>query len=380
MTLTNPVELTKSLIINSSVTPAGPKSFKLIADFLTQLQFKVEIFQDGDVTNLWARRGQQNPLFAFVGHIDVVPTGPLDKWDSPPFDPTIRNGYLYGRGAADMISGIAAILTTYERFLNQHPNHSGSLGILITGDEEGPAINGTVKVIERLEQRGEKITWCVVGEPSSVKNMGDMIKNGRRGSLSLNLKIQGKQGHIAYPHLADNPIHKIAPVISELTEMHWDNGNEFFQPTSFQISNINSGTGATNVIPGALELVANFRYSPAVTPNDLQNNVENILNKHQLNFSATWTHGAKPFLTSEGKLLKTCINVIDEMTGYKPEITTDGGTSDGRFVAPTGAEVIELGVCNATIHQINECVKVSDIELLSEMYEKLIVKLMKDNA
>lgn len=376
MSLTSTLELTQALIAKPSLTPDDAGCIKLISEYLKNLKFKVEIFQDGEVTNLWARKGINNPLFAFVGHIDVVPPGPLTEWASPPFAPTVRNGYLFGRGAADMKSGVAAMLTAYARLLQNHPEPTGSLGFLITSDEEGPAINGTTKIVERLTQRGEKIEWCVVGEPSSIEQVGDMIKNGRRGSLSLKLIVHGIQGHIAYPHLADNPIHRITPAIAELIATQWDQGDQFFQPTSFQISNINSGTGATNVTPGILELQANFRFSPEVTASILQERVEKILNKYELKFTAQWTEGAKPFLTPAGELLNKCSETIEVITGMKPKITTDGGTSDGRFIAPTGAQVIELGVCNATIHQINEGVKVSDVDKLSMIYEKLLEKLL----
>lgn len=370
------VELTKKLISCPSITPKDAGCFTIISKHLEKIGFEIEYLPYGEVNNLWARRGDRRPLFTFLGHIDVVPSGATEAWTSPPFSPEERDGYLFGRGAADMKSNIAAMLTAFERFIEQYSQHNGSLSILLTSDEEGPSIDGTAKVIQHLQARGEKIDWCLVGEPTSHSQIGDTIKIGRRGSLSAQLKIYGKQGHIAYPHLADNPIHRALPALKELTHIEWDKGNQFFPATSLQISNIYSGTGATNVIPGEIDIKCNFRYSTCVTAEELQARFISILEEHGLSYSIDWTHSGKPFLTSKGKLIETTCSVIQEITGLKPELSTSGGTSDGRFIAPTGSEVVELGVLNATIHQINECVKIEDIQLISEMYERILIKLL----
>jgi succinyl-diaminopimelate desuccinylase len=372
------LELTKSLINRSSVTPEDGGCQELIAERLKKLGFEITYLPFGEVKNLWAlKKNKENasPLFVFVGHTDVVPPGPLEKWTYPPFEATESNDYLYGRGAQDMKSNIASMVTACERFILEYPNHQGSIGFLLTSDEEGPSINGTAKVVEYLQSKNIVINYCLVGEPSSKNKIGDMLKIGRRGTLSAELIIHGKQGHIAYPHLADNPIHKALPCLTEIIQTHWDNGYEFFEKTSLQISNIHSGTGANNVIPGELKLKCNFRYSPAVTAELLINQFENLLKKYQLNYSILWHHSGKPFLTNKGKLLEVCINTVEKTMGFTPTLSTQGGTSDGRFIAPMGAEVIEMGVCNDTIHQINERVKISDLEILSKLYERILKEL-----
>jgi succinyl-diaminopimelate desuccinylase len=370
------LELTKDLISRQSVTPEDAGCQQLLADRLSAIGFEIEHLRFGDTDNIWARRGTTGPVFAFAGHTDVVPTGPVENWQSDPFEPEIRDGMLYGRGTADMKGSIAAFVTACERFVEQYPEHNGSIAFLITSDEEGPATYGTVKVIETLEARNEKIDWCLVGEPSSTNKVGDIVKNGRRGSLNGRLSIKGKQGHIAYPHLANNPIHLSVPALTELCEIEWDQGNEDFPPTSFQISNINSGTGATNVIPGTTEVVFNFRYSTEVTHEQLQAGVEEVLNKHGLDYDLSWELSGKPFRTAAGALVDAVKSAIHAVTGYETELSTSGGTSDGRFIAPTGAQVVELGPLNDTIHQIDECVSVDDLEQLSSIYEATLIKLL----
>jgi succinyl-diaminopimelate desuccinylase len=374
--MSDTLQLAQELIRRDSVTPEDKGCQRLLSDRLAPLGFKSEHMIFEDVENLWLRRGNKGPLIAFAGHTDVVPTGPADKWSYPPFEAKVVDGMLYGRGAADMKGSIAAMVTACERFIRQHPEHEGSIAFLITSDEEGPAVNGTVKVIEMLQQRGEHIDWCLVGEPSSTDRLGDIVKNGRRGSLNGRLIVKGKQGHIAYPHLARNPIHLLAPALSELCALEWDQGNEDFPPTSFQVSNLNSGTGATNVIPGTAELVFNFRYSTEVTHELLQKRVESVLEKHQLDFALEWELSGKPFRTASGELLEAVQQAILDVTGYPTTLSTSGGTSDGRFIAPTGAQVIELGPLNATIHQIDECVSVADLDTLSEIYETLLSRLL----
>lgn len=374
--MSDTLQLAQELIRRDSVTPEDKGCQRLLSDRLAPLGFKSEHMIFEDVENLWLRRGNKGPLIAFAGHTDVVPTGPAEKWSYPPFEAKVVDGMLYGRGAADMKGSIAAMVTACERFIRQHPEHEGSIAFLITSDEEGPAVNGTVKVIEMLQQRGEHIDWCLVGEPSSTDRLGDIVKNGRRGSLNGRLIIKGKQGHIAYPHLARNPIHLLAPALSELCALEWDQGNEDFPPTSFQVSNLNSGTGATNVIPGTAELVFNFRYSTEVTHELLQKRVESVLEKHQLDFELEWELSGKPFRTASGELLEAVQQAILDVTGYPTTLSTSGGTSDGRFIAPTGAQVIELGPLNATIHQIDECVSVADLDTLSEIYETLLSRLL----
>ena len=348
-----------------------------MCDRLAKIGFIYETLQFGDVTNLWARRGTEAPLLAFAGHTDVVPTGPLDKWLSDPFKPEIRDGYLYARGAADMKSSIACMVTACERFVAQFPEHKGSIAFLITSDEEGPAVNGTVKVIDTLQQRGEHIDWALVGEPSSTDTVGDVVKNGRRGSLGAVLTVKGIQGHVAYPHLADNPVHRVAPALAELTATEWDQGNEFFPATTLQISNIQAGTGATNVIPGEVTVVFNLRFSTCLTSDEIKQRVESILHAHQLDFSIDWNLSGLPFLTAEGALVEATKYAIKQVTGFDTELSTAGGTSDGRFIAPTGTQVVELGPVNESIHKLNENVKVDEIDTLSAIYQKILESLLK---
>ena len=373
------LELSKNLIARASVTPDDQGCQQYLAERLAKLGFIAEHMRFEDVDNLWLRRGSEGPLLCFAGHTDVVPTGPLAKWDSPPFEPEIRDGMLYGRGAADMKGSIAAFVCAVEDFLQEHPQHQGSIAFLITSDEEGPSINGTVKVVETLEARNEKIDWCLVGEPSSSKKVGDTIKNGRRGSLGATLTIKGTQGHVAYPHLADNPIHRAAPALAELAAIEWDQGNDFFPPTSFQISNLNSGTGATNVIPGELFALINFRFSTELTPDQIKQRTESILNKHQLDYEIKWDLSGLPFLTAEGELVAAAVDAIKTVTQYDTQLSTAGGTSDGRFIAPTGAQVVELGPCNKTIHQINECVGVDELDTLKLIYQQILTKLLANH-
>lgn len=374
------LELTKALISRPSVTPDDLGCQQLLADELASLGFKAENmrFGEGDkaVDNLWLRKGTEAPLFCFAGHTDVVPTGPIENWTSNPFDAVERDGKLYGRGTADMKGSIAAFTVACQRFVAEYPNHKGSISYLITSDEEGPAHHGTVQVIETLEARKEKIDWCLVGEPSSTTKVGDVIKNGRRGSLGCTLRVIGKQGHVAYPHLADNPIHLTAPMLAELTKMQWDEGNDFFPPTTFQVSNLNSGTGATNVIPGELDMIFNFRFSTEITPEEIKERVEAVLNSHELDYEINWALSGMPFLTAEGDLVSSAVSVIKKVTGIDTELSTSGGTSDGRFIAPTGAQVLELGPTNATIHQIDECVGIDELDILEDIYYELLVNLL----
>lgn len=370
------LELTKDLISRRSVTPEDDGCQTMLAERLEIIGFKATHLRFEDVDNLWITRGEGNPLFAFVGHTDVVPTGPLDQWHSDPFVPEIRDGLLYGRGAADMKSGIAAFVTAIERFIEKNPEHSGTIALLITSDEEGPSINGTRKVVDYLEKNNIKIKWCLVGEPSSVKKVGDVVKNGRRGSLGATMIVRGIQGHVAYPHLAENPVHELSPALDELCAKVWDEGNDFYPPTSFQVSNIHAGTGADNVIPGEVEVMFNYRFCTEVTEQELRNQTETILDKHDLNYEINWRLSGYPFLTAEGDLVDAVKTAIHEIAGYETELSTGGGTSDGRFIAPTGAEVVELGPLNETIHQLNECVSVQDLDILSEMYESILEKLL----
>ena len=370
------LELAKALIERPSVTPDDAGCQPLLAERLAPLGFVAEHLRFEDVDNLWLRRGTTSPVFCFAGHTDVVPPGPLDAWDSPPFTPAIRDGLLYGRGAADMKGSIAAFVVACENFVREHPDHQGSISYLITSDEEGPSINGTVKVVEVLEQRQEKIDWCLVGEPSSSCCVGDVVKNGRRGSLNGKLIIQGQQGHVAYPQLADNPIHRVAPALAELVSIEWDKGNAFFPPTSFQISNVQAGTGATNVIPGTIEILFNFRFSTEQTESSLRQYVENLLDKHGLQYTLDWTLSGQPFLTATGDLVSASVAAIQTVKGIETELSTSGGTSDGRFIAPTGAQVMELGPVNRTIHKINECVSVNDLETLQIIYQKILEHLL----
>ena len=374
--MSHTLELTKELISRDSVTPEDKGCQLLLAERLSAIGFEIEHLRFGDTDNIWARRGQTGPVFAFACHTDVVPSGPAGAWQSPPFEPTLRDGLLYGRGAADMKGSIAAMVTACERFVASHSNHTGSLAFLITSDEEGPAHDGTVKVVETLEARGEKIDWCLVGEPSSTDKVGDVVKNGRRGSLNGHLTIKGQQGHIAYPHLAENPIHLLAPVLSTLCQIEWDQGNEDFPPTSFQVSNVNSGTGVTNVIPGTADLIFNFRYSTESTHEQLQQQVESVLDNAGLDYGLVWSLSGKPYRTASGPLVDAAKSAIYAVTGYETALSTSGGTSDGRFIAPTGAQVVELGPINATIHQIDECVSVEGLDTLSIIYENLLENLL----
>ncbi|MCE9684617.1 succinyl-diaminopimelate desuccinylase [Shewanella sp. AS16] len=370
------VALAMQLIARPSVTPLDEGCQTLMAERLGAAGFDIEPMVFEDTTNMWARRGSQSPVFCFAGHTDVVPTGDLNRWHTPPFEPTLIDDYLFGRGAADMKGSLAAMLVATERFVAEHPDHKGSIAFLITSDEEGPFINGTTRVIDTLEARNEKITWALVGEPSSTHKLGDVVKNGRRGSLTGKLTVNGIQGHVAYPHLADNPIHKAAPALAELAQMHWDKGNEFFPPTSFQIANINAGAGASNVIPGSLEVMFNFRYSTEVTAELLIQRVLGILDAHGLDYDLDWTFNGLPFLTGEGPLLDATRDAIREVTGSETDPQTSGGTSDGRFIAPTGAQVLELGPVNASIHKVNECVRVEDLELLAKCYQGILERLL----
>ena len=370
------LELSLQLLRQPSVTPVDHNCQDIMAERLKKIGFNIESMRFEDVDNLWARKGTEGPVFCFAGHTDVVPTGSLDAWHSDPFAPEIRDGKLYGRGSADMKTALAAMVVASERFVAKHPDHNGSIAFLITSDEEGPSINGTVKVVETLEARNEKMDWCLVGEPSSTHRLGDIVKNGRRGSLNAVLTVKGKQGHVAYPHLAINPIHTASKALAELCETVWDNGNEYFPATSFQVSNIQAGTGATNVVPGTMTVTFNFRYSTEVTAEQLKARVLEILDRHQLNYDIQWTLSGLPFLTPVGELVNAAKNAIRNVTGVETELSTSGGTSDGRFIAPTGAQVLELGVLNATIHQINEHVNIDDLEPLAEIYEQILEGLL----
>ena len=377
MTEIQSLELAKELISHPSVTPDDQNCQQLLAERLQKIGFAVEELHFGDTKNVWLRRGTQAPVFCFAGHTDVVPTGPVEKWDSSPFEPTEREGRLYGRGAADMKTSIACFVTACERFIAENPNHQGSIALLITSDEEGDALDGTTKVVDVLKARGELIDYCIVGEPTAVDKLGDMLKNGRRGSLSGNLTVKGKQGHIAYPHLAINPVHTFAPALLELTQEVWDEGNEYFPPTSFQISNINGGTGATNVIPGELNVKFNFRFSTESTEEGLKQRVHAILDKHGVQYDLQWSCSGQPFLTQAGKLTDVAREAIAEICGVEAELSTTGGTSDGRFIKAIAKELIELGPSNATIHQINENVRLEDIPKLSAVYEGMLKRLLK---
>lgn len=370
------VNLTIELMRRPSVTPEDAGCQQVMAERLAAVGFQAEHLRFEDVDNLWARRGNTGPVFAFAGHTDVVPTGPVEKWQSDPFKPEIRDGILYGRGAADMKGSLAAMVIATERFVKEHPNHKGSIAFLITSDEEGPAKNGTVKVVEHLQQKDEKIDWCLVGEPSSTDHLGDIVKNGRRGSIGAELRVKGIQGHVAYPHLAKNPIHLCAPALNELATTEWDQGNDFFPATSLQISNIHGGTGATNVIPGEVDVVFNLRFSTELTDAVIKNRVEEILNKHQLDYEIKWNLSGQPFLTEPGALVSATQSAIAAICHRDTELSTAGGTSDGRFIAPTGTQVVELGPCNASIHKIDEHVRVADLPKLSDIYQAMLEKLL----
>ncbi|MEI6746789.1 MAG: succinyl-diaminopimelate desuccinylase [Methylococcaceae bacterium] len=374
--MTDTLELLKDLIRRESVTPNDAGCLDLIANHLTPLGFVDERLNFNDTENMWLRRGDTKPLFVFLGHTDVVPVGALNLWESPPFEPTIRDGQLYGRGAADMKGGIACFITAAERFIAKNPNHAGSIAIMLTSDEEGAATNGVVKVVEVLENRGDKIDWCLVGEPSSDKKIGDVIRVGRRGSLNANLTVHGVQGHVAYPEIADNPIHKITPALNDLVNEVWDEGNEFFPATSLQISNIHSGAGAENVIPANANVQFNLRFSTELTDEIIKQRTKEILNRHGLKHDIVWRLSGNPFLTSKGALIDAAHSAIKTVTGFETVDDTGGGTSDGRFIAPTGAEVLELGALNASIHKVNEHIGVADLEILSKIYEQMLVDLL----
>jgi succinyl-diaminopimelate desuccinylase len=370
------LELTQALLARQSVTPADAGCQELIAGKLAQAGFLIESLPFGEVLNLWARRGKASPLFCFAGHTDVVPAGPREEWLSDPFQPEIRAGLLYGRGAADMKSGLAAMTSAAVEFVQAHPHHKGSIAFLITSDEEGPSVDGTRRVVELLRERGERIDWCVVGEPSSEAVVGDTIKVGRRGSLSGRLTVHGVQGHVAYPQLAENPVHTLAPALAELATREWDHGTEHFQPTTFQVSNIHAGTGAPNVIPGELKARFNLRYSPVQSIASLKASVEEILQRHQVRYTLEWYVSGEPFYTPPGLLCRAVSEAVAQVTGAPPKLSTGGGTSDGRFIAPLGAQIVELGVVNASIHKVNESVRVEDIDALQRMYVNVLRGLL----
>ena len=374
--MTPTLDLAAELIRRPSVTPEDGGCQDLLTQRLAASGFRIEHLPFGEVRNLWARRGTDRPLFCFAGHTDVVPPGPRDHWDSDPFTPAVRDGKLFGRGACDMKGEIAAMVTAAEAFVRDHPDHPGSIAFLITSDEEGPSVDGTVRVVETLEARGEKIDWCLVGEPSSQERLGDTVKNGRRGSLNGFLTVKGRQGHVAYPHRAVNPLHVLAPSLVELVDEEWDQGNAFFPPTTFQIANLNTGTGAENVIPGTLTAQFNFRFSTEVTAETLQRRVATILDRGGFDYDLTWRLSGDPFLTPAGALVEAASQAVMETLGYRPELSTGGGTSDGRFIAPTGAQVLELGAINASIHQVNEHVGVEELEQLSTIYRRILEKLL----
>jgi len=370
------IALLIDLVQRESVTPADKGCQPMIAERLEACGFSIEWMNSGDVTNMWARRGSEGPLMVFAGHTDVVPTGDIESWTSPPFSAQIIDGFLCGRGAADMKGGVAAAVTAVERFINNQPAHKGSIGILLTSDEEGPAVDGTVKVIEKLQARQEHIDYCIVGEPSSTHSFGDIIRNGRRGSLGACLQVRGKQGHVAYPHLADNPVHRSLFALAELTDIVWDEGDEYFPPTTLQISNINAGTGASNVIPGTLTVEFNLRYSPATTIEQIKDTVSALCDRHKLDYDIEWKDSAQPFITQPGTLTDATQAAIRKHTGNNATLDTGGGTSDGRFIAPTGAQVIEFGALNSTIHQIDERILCKDIDTLSSIYESVLEQLL----
>jgi succinyl-diaminopimelate desuccinylase len=363
------------LISRPSVTPEDAGCQEVMIQRLERLGFHIESMPFGDVKNFYAKRGTSGPNLCFAGHTDVVPTGPEEEWKVPPFAPEIIDGMLYGRGAADMKGSLASMITAVENFVTAHPDHSGQISFLITSDEEGPFVDGTTRVVDTLMERNETVDWCIVGEPSSTNTLGDIIKNGRRGSFSGNLTVHGKQGHVAYPHLAENPIHLAAPALTELANTHWDNGNDFFPPTSFQVSNIQAGTGATNVVPGKLNTQFNFRFSSELDFDTLKARVIEILDKHELRYDVEWTYNGLPFLTRPGELVDAITTAVQDTVGITPELSTSGGTSDGRFIAKMGTQVVELGPINATIHQLNECVDAESLNQLSRIYEGILINL-----
>jgi len=370
------VELAKKLISRHSVTPDDAGCIDLLCGYLEPLGFECEKISRGGVDNLWARRGTASPVVCFAGHTDVVPTGPLDQWHSDPFTPTVREGVLYGRGASDMKSSLAAFVVAIDEFIRQHPDHAGSLAVLFTSDEEGPAVDGTVRVCEALKDRNEKLDYCIIGEPTAVEKLGDMIKNGRRGSLSGMLTVKGVQGHVAYPEQVKNPIHLVAAAIAEMAATQWDNGNEYFPPTSWQISNFNSGTGANNVVPGEAHVRFNFRFATASTLESLQTRVHGILDKHGVPYDLEWRYDGRPFLTPKGDLVAAVAKAIKTVTGLTTELSTTGGTSDGRFIADICGQLVECGPTNATIHKLNECIRVEELEQLPQIYLHTLKNLL----
>ncbi|SEN36374.1 succinyl-diaminopimelate desuccinylase [Nitrosomonas marina] len=370
------LDLARQLIQQRSITPHDSDCQKILAQRLQKAGFLIENMRFGEVDNLWARRGSNSPVLCFAGHTDVVPTGPLAEWNSDPFEPVIRDGRLYGRGAADMKSSLAAFVTAIEAFVTLHPEHKGSIALLITSDEEGPAVDGTVKVVETLRARGELLDYCIVGEPTCSLRFGDTIKNGRRGSLSGNLTVKGVQGHIAYPHLAKNPIHLAAPAITELSQIRWDEGNEYFPPTTWHISNINGGTGATNIIPGTVNMLFNFRFSTASTVDSLKTRVHAVLDKYELDYELVWELSGNPFLTPKAELANALHEAVIQITELEPQLSTSGGTSDGRFIADICKQVVEFGPRNETIHKLNEYVDVADLERLAKIYQIALTKLL----
>lgn len=370
------LQLAQALISRRSVTPEDAGCLELLGGYLEALGFHCERSHANGVDNLWARRGTASPLVCLAGHTDVVPTGPLEQWQSDPFTPTIRNGKLYGRGAADMKSSLAAFIAAIARFTQRHPDHPGSIAVLFTSDEEGPAVDGTVRVVQALAQRGERPDYCIVGEPTSVRRTGDMIKNGRRGSLSGVLRVKGVQGHVAYPHLGRNAVHDVAAAIAELASTEWDRGNEFFPPTTWQVSNFHAGTGANNVIPGRADITFNFRFSTASTTESLETRVHNILDRHGVQYDLEWRYDGRPYLTQKGDLVAAVARAIKQVTGIDTELSTTGGTSDGRFIADICPQVVECGPTNATIHKIDECVGLEELEQLPRVYEQVLVNLL----
>ncbi|MGY8874293.1 MAG: succinyl-diaminopimelate desuccinylase [Gammaproteobacteria bacterium] len=370
------LQLAKSLISRPSVTPNDKGCQAIMIDRLEKIGFKIHPLKFGDVDNFWATHGDTDPIFSFAGHTDVVPAGDDEAWKTPPFEPTVKDGLLFGRGAADMKGSLASMVVATENFIEKNPNHKGTVAFLITSDEEGIAVNGTVKVVDYLKSLDQKIDYCLIGEPSSTSMLGDVIKNGRRGSLNGLLTIKGKQGHIAYPHLAENPNHLMTSVLKDLCQQQWDNGNEYFPATSFQISNIHSGSRVTNVIPGEVEIMFNFRYSTETTKEALQKKVNDILDSRKLNYSIDWSHSGFPFLTPKGELVSACVDAIEKIKSIKPKLSTSGGTSDGRFIAQEGTQVVELGPINATIHQVDESVLVQDLEDLSKIYSQILTNLL----